>query len=218
MSYHVISPMNNKNSTLAIMSSMLFPHHPEGTFTKRRRVNLQTLPGAWVDSDIEEGVKEESEDINIWHTAEESLAVQGEIRLCQEEIEITSQQESANQQELSEDIDNRDQLQNIIYLPDASPSNNIDLLKQAIDHLRKEKEKLEETDIMVKKSIQIVAKKRLIAKAKRSKTYSVEDESEGSDNEEEEEDVYIIIPHNIEPTHEEMIAAGIEGWEWVSVY
>ncbi|CAO3698104.1 unnamed protein product [Rhizopus stolonifer] len=79
---------------------------------------------------------------------------------------------------------------------------DIDKLKQTIETLRKEKERLEETNDIVKKSIQIVAEKRQLAEQAKSKRKSKDD--------------YILIQLEHRPTQEELVAAGIEGWEWVS--
>lgn len=145
---------------------MLLPHYTEGTLLKRRKVNLQTLPGAWID----EADKEEEE-----------LVV------------------------------NYDQ--------------DIDLLKQTIANLRREKQKLEETNDIVKKSIQIVARKRLIAQTNKKKKIEkkekkeeedCEEEEDDEEDEEEEEDIYIVVPSDFMPTQEEMKAAGLDGWEWIS--
>lgn len=89
---------------------------------------------------------------------------------------------------------------------------DIDLLKQTIANLRKEKQKLEETNDIVKKSIQIVARKRLLAQAKKKNNTSDKSSSE------EEEDVYIVVQSDFMPTQEEMNAAGLDGWEWISAY
>lgn len=85
---------------------------------------------------------------------------------------------------------------------------DIDLLKRTIASLRKEKQKLEETNDIVKKSIQIVARKRLIAQSKKSRY--------DSDSSTEDEDIYIVVPSDFIPTEDEMKAAGLDGWEWVS--
>ncbi|KAG0736027.1 hypothetical protein G6F29_010227 [Rhizopus arrhizus] len=79
---------------------------------------------------------------------------------------------------------------------------DVDLLKQTIETLRKEQERLEETNHVVKKSIEIVAEKRLLAeKAKKDRKM----------------DDYILINSQEHiPSQEELMAAGLEGWEWVS--
>ncbi|KAI9279550.1 hypothetical protein BY458DRAFT_502132 [Sporodiniella umbellata] len=86
---------------------------------------------------------------------------------------------------------------------EESKEQDIDLLKQTIETLRKEKEKLEETNHIVKKSIQIVAEKRQLAEQAKSTRKSKNDE-------------YVLISQEHRPTQEELTAAGIEGWEWVS--
>ncbi|CAO3609544.1 unnamed protein product [Mucor hiemalis] len=92
--------------------------------------------------------------------------------------------------------------------------NTIELLKQTIDKLRVEKEKLEETNDIVKKSIQVVARKRIIAQTQTQQKKSLLKEEET-----DEEDVYIIVPNDfVPPTHDEMIAAGLDGWEWITAY
>lgn len=75
---------------------------------------------------------------------------------------------------------------------------DVDLLKQTIETLRKEQERLEETNHVVKKSIE----KRLLAeKAKKDRKM----------------DDYILINSQEHiPSQEELMAAGLEGWEWVS--
>lgn len=85
-----------------------------------------------------------------------------------------------------------------ISLPIDQEQDQVELLKEAIENLKKEKEKLEETDGLVKKSIQIVARKRLLAQQKKQD--------------------YIIINSEWIPTQEEMKEAGLEGWEWVTAY
>ncbi|GAA5802720.1 hypothetical protein EDC94DRAFT_563089 [Helicostylum pulchrum] len=125
----------------------------ETTVLKRKRkVNLQSLPGAWIDDEQQE--KEETS--------------------CDQDIE---------------------------------------LLKQTIANLRKEKQKLEETNDIVKKSIQIVARKRLIAQKKNLLL-----SSDTSSEEEDEEDIYVVVPNDSMPSQEEMNAAGLDGWEWISAY
>ncbi|KAG2236211.1 hypothetical protein INT48_003830 [Thamnidium elegans] len=130
----------------------MLPHYTETTLSKRRKVNLQSLPGAWID----EPDKEEETSIN-----------------CDQDI---------------------------------------DLLKQTIANLRKEKKKLEETNDIVKKSIQIVARKRLIAQTKKK------NQTDTNEDGQEEEDIYIVVPSDFMPTQEEMKAAGLDGWEWISAY
>ncbi|CAO3661009.1 hypothetical protein G6F70_004635 [Rhizopus microsporus] len=84
---------------------------------------------------------------------------------------------------------------------------DIELLKQTIETLKKEKEKLEETNHIVKKSIQIVAEKRLLAEQAKSDRKLLKNED------------YIIVAKDERiPTQEELRAAGIEGWEWISTY
>ncbi|KAG0950904.1 hypothetical protein G6F57_002235 [Rhizopus arrhizus] len=80
--------------------------------------------------------------------------------------------------------------------------NEIDVLKQTIETLRKEKERLEETNHIVKKSIEIVAEKRLLAEQAKSDRRL--------------EDYIIISNQERGPTQEELLAAGLEGWEWIS--
>ncbi|KAI8884991.1 hypothetical protein K501DRAFT_246849 [Backusella circina FSU 941] len=133
--------MSVSENTLAIVSSVLFPTHPEGSLVKRRKINLQNLPGAWIE-------KEDGDD-------------------------------------------------------------TIDTLKETIAHLRKETERLEETDMIVKKSIQIVTEKRLVAQSKRCSKLATKMVTEG-------DEVYIMVAKDFVPTQEEMIAAGIESWEWVT--
>src|SRR6478735_11004663 len=79
---------------------------------------------------------------------------------------------------------------------------DVDLLKQTIETLRKEKERLEETNHIVKKSIEIVAEKRLLAEQAKSDRRL--------------EDYIIISNQERVPTQEELLAAGLEGWEWIS--
>jgi hypothetical protein len=81
-------------------------------------------------------------------------------------------------------------------------ANEIDVLKQTIETLRKEKERLEETNHIVKKSIEIVAEKRLLAEQAKSDRRL--------------EDYIIISNQERGPTQEELLAAGLEGWEWIS--
>lgn len=133
--------MHNKdkeNSSLAIVSSVLFPHHTEGSLLEKRTANSTCLPGAWI-----------------------------------EDKEMTASTDTASEAD-------------------------IDLLKRTIASLRKEKQKLEETNDIVKKSIQIVARKRLIAQR------------------EEDDDIYIVVPSDFIPSEDQMKAAGLDGWEWVS--
>lgn len=80
--------------------------------------------------------------------------------------------------------------------------NEIDVLKQTIEILRKEKERLEETNHIVKKSIEIVVEKRLLAEQAKSDRRL--------------EDYIIISSQERGPTQEELLAAGLEGWEWIS--
>ncbi|GAA5808300.1 hypothetical protein MFLAVUS_001690 [Mucor flavus] len=60
--------------------------------------------------------------------------------------------------------------------------------------------------------IQIVARKRLLAQAKKKNNLSDKSSLE------EEEDIYIVVPSDFMPTQEEMNAAGLDGWEWISAY
>ncbi|KAG1506253.1 hypothetical protein G6F52_011942 [Rhizopus delemar] len=73
---------------------------------------------------------------------------------------------------------------------------DVDLLKQTIETLRKEQERLEETNHVVKKSIEIVTEKRLLAeKAKKDRKM----------------DDYILINSQEHiPSQEELMAAGLE--------
>ncbi|CAO3661555.1 unnamed protein product [Rhizopus stolonifer] len=80
---------------------------------------------------------------------------------------------------------------------------DIHLLKRTIETLQKEKERLEETNHIVKKSIRVVTEKRLLAEQAR-----LDRKLKGDD--------YIIIMQEHVPTQDELIASGIEGWEWIS--
>lgn len=94
----------------------------------------------------------------------------------------------------------------------SEEKNTIEILKQTIDKLRLEKERLEETNDIVKKSIQIVARKRIIAQTQTQQRKSLV-------KEEDEDDIVIIVPNDfVPPTHDEMIAAGLDGWEWITAY
>ncbi|KAI8097833.1 uncharacterized protein B0P05DRAFT_522247 [Gilbertella persicaria] len=95
-----------------------------------------------------------------------------------------------------------------------SNEEDIHLLKQTIASLKKEKEKLEETNDIVKKSIQIVARKRLKAHNNKKIKHTTAD----NDQEEEEEEEYIVVPNDLMPTQDELKAAGIDGWEWITAY
>ncbi|KAG2213906.1 uncharacterized protein EV154DRAFT_229211 [Mucor mucedo] len=120
-----------ENSSLAIVSSVLFPHHTEVALLEKRTANAHYLPGAWIEQPQE--------------------------------------------------------------------STDIDLLKQTIASLRKETQQLEETDELVKKNIQIVARKRRLVRRT-----------------DEDDDIYIVVPSDFIPTKDQMKAAGLDGWEWVS--
>lgn len=76
----------------------------------------------------------------------------------------------------------------------------VDQLKIVIENLKKEKERLEEADELVKKSIEIVAEKRLLAQQRK------------------QDNLYIFVTSELIPTQEELKEAGLEGWEWVTVY
>ncbi|KAI8382293.1 hypothetical protein BD560DRAFT_386189 [Blakeslea trispora] len=161
--------MYDKESSLAIVSSVLFPQPPiEGTLTKRRR--LHTLPGAWIDEEDNE---------------EQEVFIQ---KIPATPPRITTQLLGTNEED-------------------------IELLKETIANLKREKEKLEETNDIVKKSIQIVARKRL----KAHKHTQMIDHEDDEDNDDELEE-FIVISSDLMPTQDELKAAGIDGWEWIAAY
>ncbi|KAI8328685.1 hypothetical protein EDC96DRAFT_530184 [Choanephora cucurbitarum] len=82
---------------------------------------------------------------------------------------------------------------------------DIELLKQTIANLKREKERLEETNDIVKKSIQVVARKRLKAHSHKK-------------HRQLEEEEFIVISNELKPTQDELKAAGIDGWEWITAY
>lgn len=169
---------------------MLFPHNAnESNVLKRRRVNLQTLPGAWIEDN--NSLEEDEQD-------KENM---------QQFVKIVS----ATPPRLSNQI---------ITTSAAASDEDIEFLKQTIASLRKEKEKLEETNDIVKKSIQIVARKRMIAQINShlKKTQKQQTSDAASAITDEEEDIYIVVPSDFMPTQEEMKAAGLDGWEWISAY
>lgn len=176
---------NMNTSSLAIASSVLFPqNNNENTMLKRRKVKLQSLPGAWIEDNNNEDDEEDKENIQ------------------QQFVKIVS----ATPPRLPTQI---------ITTSSAASDEDIEFLKQTIANLRKEKEKLEETNDIVKKSIQIVARKRMIAQTNSSlKKSQKQQTSEATD----EEDIYIVVPSDFMPTQEEMKAAGLDGWEWISAY
>ncbi|KAF1796977.1 hypothetical protein FB192DRAFT_1401572 [Mucor lusitanicus] len=180
------------SSSLAITSSVLLPHNAnESTVLKRRRVKLQTLPGAWIEDNSMEEDDQDKENMQ------------------QQFVKIVS----ATPPRLPNQI---------ITTSAAASDEDIEFLKQTIASLRKEKEKLEETNDIVKKSIQIVARKRMIAQTnshlKKAQKQQTSDAASAITDEEEEEDIYIVVPSDFMPTQEEMKAAGLDGWEWISAY
>lgn len=213
--YHNHQQQRRANSnSLAIVSSVLFPHHTEGSLVKRRRVNLQSLPGAWIEDKEEDEEEEESDQLD---TGEE----EGE--------EKDKDDNKENNQIFVKTVSSTPPkllLNTTITIQTSSSGNvkeqDIEKLKQTIENLRKEKQKLEETNDIVKKSIQIVARKRLIAQ-KENSSKKKKDISNSSDydtaGEDDEEDIYIVVPSDfIPPTQDEMKAAGLDGWEWISAY
>lgn len=97
----------------------------------------------------------------------------------------------------------------------SAKDEDIELLKQTIASLRKEKQRLEETNDIVKTSIQIVARKRLVAHSNSGHKRSKKEKENDTD---EDDDIYIVVPSDSMPTQEEMKAAGLDGWEWISAY
>ncbi|CAO0796682.1 unnamed protein product [Mucor circinelloides] len=179
---------NMNSSSLATVSSVLFPHNTnEGTVLKRRKVKLQTLPGAWIEDN---NAEEDEQD-----------------------------KENMQQQFVKTVSATPPRLPNQIIATSATASDqDIEFLKQTIANLRKEKERLEETNDIVKKSIQIVARKRMIAQTNShlKKTQKQHNTSDAATD--EEEDIYVVVPNDFMPTQEEMKAAGLDGWEWISAY
>ncbi|CAO3652582.1 unnamed protein product [Mucor fragilis] len=180
---------NMNYASLAIASSVLFPHNAnESAVLKRRKVKLQTLPGAWIEDNIMEDDEQDKENMQF-------------VKI----VPATPPR-----------------LPNQIITTSASASDqDIEFLKQTIASLRKEKEKLEETNDIVKKSIQIVARKRMIAQTnshlkKTQKQQTISETASAATD--EEEDIYIVVPNDFMPTQEEMKAAGLDGWEWISAY
>ncbi|KAK4514407.1 uncharacterized protein ATC70_002002 [Mucor velutinosus] len=180
---------NMNSSSLAIASSVLYPHNAnESTVLKRRKVKLQTLPGAWIEDNNTEEDEQDKENMQQFV----KVASATPPRLPDQ---ITATFATANDED-------------------------IEFLKQTIVNLRKEKEKLEETNDIVKKSIQIVARKRMIAQTNShlKKTQKQQISDAASAIADEEEDIYIVVPSDFMPTQEEMKAAGLDGWEWISAY
>ncbi|KAL9548177.1 hypothetical protein PS6_006740 [Mucor atramentarius] len=164
---------NMNSSSLATVSSVLFPHNTnEGTVLKRRKVKLQTLPGAWIEDN---NVEEDEQD-----------------------------KENMQQQFVKTVSATPPRLPNQIIATSATASD------QDIE--------LEETNDIVKKSIQIVARKRMIAQTNShlKKTQKQHNTSDAATD--EEEDIYVVVPNDFMPTQEEMKAAGLDGWEWISAY
>ncbi|KAL9539654.1 hypothetical protein MBANPS3_010139 [Mucor bainieri] len=169
---------NMNSSSLAVASSVLFPHNAnESTVLKRRKVKLQTLPGAWIeDNNVEEDEKDK-----------ENL---------QQFVKIVS----ASPPRLPNQI---------ITTSAAASDEDIEFLKQTIANLRKEKEKLEETNDIVKKT-------QTNSHLKKTQKQQTSDAAPAITD--EEEDIYIVVPSDFMPTQEEMKAAGLDGWEWISAY
>ncbi|KAI7903767.1 uncharacterized protein BX663DRAFT_542635 [Cokeromyces recurvatus] len=180
----------NSSPSLTIVSSVLFPYHAEESLVKRRKIGTQTLPGAWIeDSDNKDSTEEEDEN---------SIPT---IFDKPHQLTISYQQN------------------NIVTSANAREE-DIELLKNTIANLRKEKERLEETNDIVKRNIQIVARKRLLAqssvnstKKNKAKTTTTSDNDDDDDD-----DIYIVVQSDFIPTEEELKAAGLDGWEWISAY
>jgi hypothetical protein len=135
--------MSVSENTLAIVSSVLFPTHPEGSLVKRRNTNSKNLPGTWIEPENER-----------------SLAA----------------------------------------------------LRNTIEVLRKEKERLEETNKIVRKSIEVVAEKRVVAQSKRSNKLATRTVTVG-------DEVYIMVAKDC-PLHDDMFTTELDNsdWEWVHAY
>jgi hypothetical protein len=173
----------SSSSSLATASSVSYHTSTEGSVMKRRKVKLQSLPGAWIDE--EEDEEEEQEDGNKENVFVNTVAASPP--------RITTP----------------------ITTSTTAKDEDIELLKQTIANLRKEKQRLEETNDIVRKSIQIVARKRMLAQSNSGHKRSKKEKQTETD---EEEDIYIVVPSDFMPTQEEMKAAGLDGWEWISAY
>ncbi|CEP10470.1 hypothetical protein [Parasitella parasitica] len=183
---------NIDSSSLVMTSSVLSPlNMTNNAMLQRRKIKPPTFPGAW----IEDNNDEDDDDQDKENTQQQFVKIV-----------------SVAPPRLSDQI---------IATASSASDEDIEFLKQTIANLRKEQEKLEETDHIVKKSIQIVARKRIIAQTNShlKKTQKQQQSSEASAaTADEEEDVYIVVQSEFMPTQEEMKAAGLDGWEWVSAY
>ncbi|KAI8645712.1 hypothetical protein BD408DRAFT_411406 [Parasitella parasitica] len=176
----------DSSSSLVMASSVLSPlNMGENTMLKRRKIKPPTLPGAWIEDTNDEDDDEQDKE-----------------NLQQQFVKIVS----VAPPHLSDQI---------IATASSASDEDIEFLKQTIANLRKEQEKLEETNHIVKKSIQIVTRKRIKAQTNSHLKRTQKQQSLGTGD---EEDVYVIVQSDFMPTQEEMKAAGLDGWEWVSAY
>jgi transposase-like protein len=173
----------SSSPSLVTVPSVSYHTTTKDLVMKRKKVNLQSLPGAWIDEEDDD--EQEEEDDNTENEFVRTV--------------------SASPPRITTPI----------TTSATAKDEDIELLKQTIANLRKEKQRLEETNDIVKKSIQIVARKRMIAQSNSGHKRNKKDKQSET---EEEEDIYIVVPSDFMPTQEEMKAAGLEGWEWISAY
>ncbi|KAI9493176.1 hypothetical protein BDB00DRAFT_872690 [Zychaea mexicana] len=214
--YHYERRSSEKEDTvslpLAIVSSVLFPS--EGIMVQTTHTSL---PGAWVKDEQQRQIMS-------------SLTAAASSSSSSSSSSSTTTKTAQQQQEQQENEVQQGQQQQQQQQPAPSPStsttssssdkaeydNQVDELRRTVAELRRKAEQLEQADIMVKKGIEIVARKRVIAQHKRRRQSEWDwCDSSCSNSSEEDDDVGDgVTQRRQHPNKKTLIFVDDEGGEW----
>ncbi|KAI7853700.1 hypothetical protein BDC45DRAFT_509917 [Circinella umbellata] len=187
---------------LAIVSSVLFPSEVG--------IMLQTthtsLPGAWI--------KDEQNNQIMTSLTTLSSSSSSSTQQQQEEEEPQSQTVQEEQQKQEEHKEEKP----TATFNKVEYDNQVDALRQTVAELRKKAEQLEQADVMVKKGIEAVARKRVIAQYKRRRQsgwdWCDDSSSSSSNNSSSNEDDDGVTPRRRPNKKKPLIFMDDEGGEW----
>ncbi|KAG2224104.1 hypothetical protein INT45_004985 [Circinella minor] len=189
---------------LAIVSSVLFPSEVG--------IMLQTthtsLPGAWI----------KDEQNNQIMTSLTTLSSSTQPQQQEEEEVSQSQKEQEELQQNQEHHKVEKQEKPTSTFNKVEYDDQVDALRQTVAELRKKAEQLEQADVMVKKGIEAVARKRVIAQHKRRRQSGwdwCDDSSISSgNNSSSNEDDDGVTPSRRPNKKKPLIFVDDEGGEW----
>ena len=206
--YHHQGRPSDKEDTvslpLAIVSSVLFPSEV-GIMVQTTHTSL---PGAWIKD-------EQHSQIMKSLTVPSSSPIQQQQ---QEPQSQTEQKEQHKQEQHKQDEHHEEEQEPTLSFVKAEYDNQVDTLRQTVAELRKKAEQLEQADVMVKKGIEAVARKRVIAQHKRRRQsgwdWCDDISSSSGNNSSSSEDDDNVAPSRRPNKKKPLIFVDDEGAEW----